>query len=156
MLPAILVLAQPTGWTPTQLQLLSMLKGIQGVSFRHDGETMVVKYRMIHVKERLKTKAKRTVMQMRVSEIPGPTGFKLETYEFPHSATERPRPFQAVLAGPEGRPEGAWRWDARDLQIAGANRARYYYLAWGSRADPKMLAVIRHTLEVGTQSAAIK
>jgi hypothetical protein len=86
-------------------------------------------------------------------ERPTATGFKLETYEFPHVAGTPPRPEQAARMNPNWlRDYGTWKFDAVERQVDGTSRARYYYLAWGFKANPKILAAVRSVLESGSRS----
>jgi hypothetical protein len=150
MLQVLIVSALALAQTPLEARLRHELADLRGIQFTQDEETLTVRYRTENVKQRAESMSRAPVLKMVMTEIPSPTGFKLETYDFAHKPTDPPRAMQSVNVGPDGHDRGTWRWDAKDIQIKGADQARYYHLEWGSKIDPHLLAKIRRTLELDT------
>ena len=151
MLAAIMVIAQHQNIQSVEAHLRKDLAAISGVQFTNDGQSLVVKYRTRIVQEGLARKSAKKMVEQESIERPTSTGFKLETYDFDHKRSEFARPMQAVRLNPNWiRDYGLYKVDAVERQIDGTDRARYYYLEWGSKADPSVIAAIRHAIETGT------
>ncbi|MDR3690331.1 MAG: hypothetical protein P4L46_13195 [Fimbriimonas sp.] len=152
MVVAALAFAQFQISSTIEAKLKHELSGLKGVAFSRDSDTLVVRYRTHIVHVQRQTKMKPVKREHLPEEQPTLTGFKLETYDFDHKATDPPRFEQAVRTSASYlRDYGSWKMDSVDRQIEDADRARYYYLEWGNRADPKVIAAIRRALESGTR-----
>gem|GEM_PF-4005162 len=151
MLVANILAFQSVKTDAVEARLRTALAHVAGVHFADDHGTLVVKYRTKIVVVPAETKAVRRMVEKLPEEIPSSTGFKLETYDFDHKRGEPPRPRQAVRTNANWMGDyGTWKMDSRDRQIDGTDKARYYYFAWGSKADPKLIAKVRSALEKGT------
>ena len=152
MFALALLFAQTTRPHAVEVRLRAELAGLASVQFGRDNETLIVKYRTEVVMAPKMSMAAKVKKEMAPMERPTPIGFKLETYEFDHSASEPQRPEQAVRTNPNWLADyGKWKVDAVERQVDGQNRGRYYYLEWGSKANPKMIQNIRAILEKGTR-----
>jgi len=153
MLIAAVVLFQTVTADALENRLRRDLASLQGVKFGKEGDTLVVRYRMEVVKTPKSSKAVTRMVELVPEERPKLTGFKIETYEFPHKDADPPRPMQAVRTSRLWlRDYGTWKIDAQDRQVTFTDRGRYYYLAWGSKADRKLMEKIRYDLEWGSHS----
>lgn len=153
MLAAVILFAQVGATAPVEARLRRDFAEVPGVRFSHDGDTLVVKYRTVKVKVPKGSKARAVMREQVAEERPMPTGFILETYEFQHKPTEPARPMQAVREDPNWvRNYGTWKMDAGDRQVVGADKARYYYFEWGSKTDPRIVALIKKAIGYGTKA----
>lgn len=151
MVVAALLLSRYQMTDIVEARLRKELAGVAGVRYSHDEDTLVVRYRteVVNVPKEFKS-AQKTVEKI-AEERPSLTGFKLETYDFPHKPSDPPRAFQAVQVNHDWvRNYSSWKMDAGDRQIDGTGKARYYYLTWGTKADPKLIALVRSAFEKGT------
>ena len=134
-------------------RLHHLLDSLPGVKFTADAKSLTIKYKTEIVNAQKQQKSAKRMEELVPQERPSAYGFKLETYDYPHKRNEPPRATQAVRTNSKYlRDFGTYKVDAVERQVDGKDFARSYYIEWGFKSDPKLIAKIRSTLEANTHS----